>query len=180
MKPEQFAMSKPRLIIEDYFLGHTRAWGIFEDRFGNLRRQFTVDIEGSWQGDEFVLDERFAYSDGELDRRTWRITKVGGDRYRGRAADVIGVAEGRSAGNALNWQYDLDLKVGNRTWRVAFDDWMFLQPDGLLMNRARLSKWGVNIGEVTLVFQRWPRGEQSAIPAGGGTLAGFTPRAAAE
>jgi hypothetical protein len=43
---------------------------------------------------------------------------------------------------------------------------MFLQPDGILMNRAEVSKWGIMIGEVTLVFQRWPLRNQSAMPAG--------------
>jgi hypothetical protein len=49
---------------------------------------------------------------------------------------------------------------------VKFDDWMFLQPDGILMNRARVTKWGIAIGEVTLMFQRWPRRDQAAMPAG--------------
>lgn len=28
-----------RLVPEEYFAGDTEAWGIFEDRFGTLRRQ---------------------------------------------------------------------------------------------------------------------------------------------
>ena len=156
MKPEQFAGTQPEFILEDYFLGSTRAWGIFEDRFGDLRRQFVVDITGSWQGDTFVLDERFTYSDGETDQRVWKITKAAPGEYYGIADDVIGTAQGKAAGNALNWQYDLNLKVGDGTWRVHFDDWMFLQPDGILLNRARVSKWGIAIGEVTLAFQRRP------------------------
>ena len=156
MQPEQFAAAEPKLRVEEFFLGKTRGWGIFEDRFGNLRRQFVVDIDGAWQGEVFVMSERFRYSDGETQERVWRITQHGADGYRGRAADVIGEAEGIAAGNALNWRYDLNLKVGDDTWRVAFDDWMFLQPDGILLNRARMSKLGIEIGEVTLVFQRWP------------------------
>lgn len=166
MKPEQFADAQPTLRVEDYFLGKTRGWGVFEDRFGDLRRQFVVDIDGAWQGDVFVMEERFVYSDGETDERVWRIAKRGPDRYEGRAGDVIGAAEGIAAGNALNWRYEMDLKVGDATWRVRFDDWMFLQPDGILINRARVSKWGFEIGEVTLMFQRWPRQDQAAVPAG--------------
>ena len=66
MKPTDFKESTPALVIEDYFAGETRAWGLFEDRFGTLRRQFTVDITGTWDGDQLVLDERFRYSDGDL------------------------------------------------------------------------------------------------------------------
>ncbi len=153
MQPEDFKDTGPQLKIEEYFLGDTRAWGIFEDRFGKLRRQFVVDITGTMDGDELVLDERFDYADGEKDRRVWRIRKLDEHNYEGRADDVIGVAKGVSYGNALNWSYDLDLEIGDNSLRVHFNDWMFLQPDGVLMNRARVTKWGVNIGEVTLMFK---------------------------
>jgi len=44
MKPEDFEGREPRFVLEEYFAGKTKAWGIFQDRFGTLRRQFTVDI----------------------------------------------------------------------------------------------------------------------------------------
>lgn len=153
MQSEDFKDTGPKLKIEEYFLGETRAWGIFEDRFGKLRRQFVVDITGTMDGDELVLDERFDYADGEKDRRVWRIRKLDEHNYEGRADDVIGVAKGVSYGNALNWSYDLDLQIGDNSLRVHFNDWMFLQPDGVLMNRARVTKWGFDIGEVTLMFK---------------------------
>ena len=152
MKPIDFKDTEPQLAIESYFAGKTQAWGLFEDRFGRLRRQFTVDITGTWDGKELVLDERFQYSDGEKDQRIWRIIKTSDHTYEGKAADVIGIARGESYGNALNWQYDMDLKVSDSTLRVHFDDWMFLQPGGVLINRAKVTKFGVEIGEVTLVF----------------------------
>lgn len=154
MKPEDFKDATPALVLEEYFVGETRAWGLFEDRFGRLRRQFTVEIEGSWDGELLILDERFVFSDGERDRRVWRITKTGPNTYEGRADDVIGVARGEALGNALNWRYDMDLKVGDGTLRVHFNDWMFLQPSGVLLNRARVSKFGISIGEVTLAFMK--------------------------
>lgn len=154
MKVEDFAAAEPELLIEDYFDGRTRAWGIFEDRFGNLRRQFVVDIEGTWDGKELTLDEDFLFSDGETDRRIWKIVKQDDHRYEGRSEDILGTAQGESRGNAFNWTYVIDLKVGDDKLRVRFDDWMFLQPDGVLLNRARVTKWGVEVGQVTLVFQK--------------------------
>lgn len=162
MKPTDFSGTTPQLRIEEYFAGQTRAWGIFEDRFGNLRRQFVVDIDGKWDGETLVLDESFLYSDGEKDRRVWTIRKIDAHRYEGQAADVIGIAVGEAYGNALNWQYDMDLKVGESTLRVHFNDWMFLQESGVLVNRARVSKFGIEIGEVTLFFQKSTRKSESA------------------
>lgn len=162
MQPSDFKDTEPRLEIESYFAGRTRAWGLFEDRFGTVRRQFTVDIDGTWDGDELVLDERFTYSDGETDRRVWRIRRTGEHEYEGRAGDVVGVARGTAYGNALNWRYRMDLKVGDGTLRVHFDDWMFLQPSGVLLNRAEVTKFGVAIGRVTLSFAK-PDSAASAL-----------------
>lgn len=167
MKPENFAGREPNLVLEEYFVGKTRAWGIFEDRFGDLRREFVVDIDGTWDGRELVLDENFVYADGETDRRVWRIVRTGEHAYRGEAADVVGPAVGTVYGNALNWRYDFDLDVGERTVRVSFDDWMFLQPDGILINRAKVRKWGFELGSVTLFFRR----ADAAAQAGAATAA---------
>lgn len=152
MKPEEFESATPQFFLEEYFAGETQAWGLFEDRFGRLRRQFTVDIVGEWDGETLILDERFRYSDGETERRVWEITKTGPHSYEGRADDVVGVARGEAYGNALNWQYEMDLNVGDGTMRVRFNDWMFLQPSGVLLNRARVSKFGIDIGQVTVAF----------------------------
>ena len=154
MKPEDFQGQEPRLIIEDYFQGKVKAWGVFEDRFGNLRRQFQVDIDGIWDGKELVLDEYFIYADGERDRRIWRIRKIDEHTYEGRADDVLGTAAGRQFGHVLNWRYDMILKIRGMDVKVHFNDWMYLQPDGMLLNRARVSKWGIELGEVTLAFRK--------------------------
>lgn len=154
MKPADFADAQPRLVLEEYFVGRTQAWGLFQDRFGNVKRQFTVEITGTWNGELLVLEEHFLYNDGETDQRVWTIRKGPDGRYEGQAADVVGSASGLSAGNALNWAYVMDLKVGDGTLRVNFDDWMFLQPGGAMINRARVSKWGFDIGEVTLFFMK--------------------------
>ncbi|MEA1989344.1 MAG: DUF3833 family protein, partial [Pseudomonadota bacterium] len=72
------------------------------------------------------------------------------------ADDVIGEAIGESAGNALNWRYTLDLPYKDSTIHVAFNDWMFLHSKDTMMNIASVTKWGFNVGEVTLFFNKKP------------------------
>ncbi len=154
MSVEQYQNKTPHFVIEDYFLGHTRAWGIFQNRKGQVERQFTVEILGKMVAGNLVLEEDFVYADGTLDRRVWTINKIDAHHYEGRAADVIGHATGRAYGNALNWAYTLNLPYQDGTVQVQFDDWMFLQKDGVLINRAKMTKFGFFLGEVTLVFQK--------------------------
>jgi hypothetical protein len=46
------------------------------------------------------------------------------------------------------------LPVDGRVWHVDFDDWMYLMDDRVMLNKATMSKWGVQLGEVTLSFTR--------------------------
>lgn len=155
---EDYAQNTPKLELFGYFNGQTQAWGQFQDRSGKVIRRFVVDIEGkiSADGQKLVLDEKFIYDDGEKQQRIWIITQTAANRFVGEAADVIGQAQGESAGNALNWRYTLDLPYKDSSIHVEFDDWMFLQDEQTLINRASVSKWGFHVGEVTLFFRKSP------------------------
>jgi len=150
--PADYASEKPLLDLKTYFNGELVAHGVFTDRSGKVARRFVVQMTGTWQGAQGTLDERFTYSDGKTERRVWRLTDEGGGRWTGRADDVVGVAEGRSAGNALNWRYTLALPVDGKVYEVQFDDWMYLVDDKVMLNKAVMSKFGIRLGEVTLSF----------------------------
>ena len=150
---------QPGLDLAEFFAGDSVAYGIFEDRFGNLRRQFRVNMTGTVEGDTLTLVEDFLYDDGERADRTWVIRKTGTDErgitsYEGSAADVSGTASGRVAGNALNWEYDVVLEMSGSEVEVHFDDWIYRQDEDVAINRAFISKFGVEIGSVTIVFLR--------------------------
>ncbi|MEM9880881.1 MAG: DUF3833 domain-containing protein [Pseudomonadota bacterium] len=153
-KISDFQGKTPEFDLADYFTGTTKAYGLFEDRFGKFRRTFVVDIVGERDGDTLVLTEDFLYDDGETEQRIWRINQTPDGNYTGTFGDIIGEATGELNGNALHWTYKMNLKVGDDTWKVGFDDWMILQPDGILLNRAYVSRWGLEIGQVTLSFRK--------------------------
>ena len=152
--PADYAAEKPLLDLKQYFNGELVAHGIFSDRSGKVARRFTVLMTCTWNGPQGTLDERFTYSDGKTERRVWRLTDEGKGRWTGRADDVVGVAEGQVAGNALNWHYTLALPVDGKTYEVQFDDWMYLMDDRVMLNKAAMSKFGFHLGEVTLSFTK--------------------------
>jgi len=82
------------------------------------------------------------------------LEKTSETTFSGTAENVIGLATGEVAGNAFNWTYKFRLKVGDSYWNVKFDDWMFLQEDGVLINKARVYRWGFHIGTVILSFSK--------------------------
>jgi hypothetical protein len=152
--PADYAAERPVLDLKTYFNGELVAHGIFTDRSGKVARRFVVQMTGTWQGKEGVLDERFTYSDGATERRVWKLTDEGGGRWSGRADDVLGVAAGVAAGNALNWRYTLKLPVDGKVYEVQFDDWMYLMDERVMLNKAVMSKFGIRLGEITLSFYK--------------------------
>ncbi len=144
----------PELRLEAYFDGQVNACGVFQDRFGRVRRQFVCDIDGRYADGVLTLDETFRYDDGEVEARAWKIACLPGGRYEGTAPGVQGVAKGAREGNRFAWTYPYGLKVGARTWTVIFTDQMFLQPDGVIVNTVRVSKLGLDLGYATIAFRR--------------------------
>ncbi len=152
--PSDYAAEQPVLDLKTYFNGPLTAHGLFTDRGGKVQRRFVVQLVGRWQGDVGTLEEDFLYSDGKKERRVWTLTALGDGRYKGTAADVIGEARGEARGNALRWSYTLRLPVGDKTYDVQFDDWMYLMDGHVMLNKARMSKFGFDLGEVTLAFHK--------------------------
>jgi hypothetical protein len=99
------------------------------------------------------LDERFRYDDGETQTRVWTLVRQSDNSWRGRAGDVIGEAIGQTAGNALHWNYTL-LPVDDKQYEVQMDDWMYQMDERTLINRTSMSKFGVEVGQVTLFFRK--------------------------
>jgi len=152
MKPIDFKGQKPRLIIEDYLSGNVKAWGILQDRSGKVTRQFSADLNGRWDGKQLILDENFNWSDGEIQKRQWQITKLDEHNYEGTAGDVVGKAKGYSYGPAFKFEYVLLVPIKGKEIKITFDDWIFKQDDKVAINRAIMTKFGFKVAELTVMF----------------------------
>ena len=148
----------PKFDLASYFDGTIKAWGIVQDRSGQVVNRFDADIEASQDGDTIVLDEVFRYYDakqavGQPTKRVWRIEQ-NARGYWGTAGDILGQATGTSYGNALQWTYDMALPVNGSTYRVRFDDWIWAMNDDVIINRSYIKKFGITWAEVTIFMQK--------------------------
>lgn len=153
------ALSNRALNLEEYFDGNLVARGQFQDVFGTVRRQFDVKIKGDWNGKQLTLVEDFVYEDKSTEQRVWTLVKTGPDSWQGTAPGVIGVAVGEEKGDRFNWRYTIDLPVPSvgttpKTVRVSFDDWIWLQSGGRAFNRAYMKRYGVDVGDVSISFEK--------------------------
>jgi hypothetical protein len=152
---ENYKTQQPSFDLETFFNGKVTAWGIVQNRSGEVVQRFIVNIDGSIQDDKLILDETFEYSmgDGPL-KRIWTLTKNENGTYTGRAGDIAGDATGTSYGNAFNFAYEMDLDVDGTTYRVNFDDWFFAMDSNNMMNRSYIKKFGIVMAEVSIFMQK--------------------------
>lgn len=151
---EDYKEVSPQFNLFQYFEGKTLAWGMVQDYSEQQTRRFEVVIEGSVENDVLTLTEDFVFADGEVTQRIWVIERLDNGEYIGRAGDIIGVATGKELGNALQWQYDFELVMDDSTLVVSFDDWMYRQDSKHVFNLTKIKKFGVEVGQITLFFQK--------------------------
>ncbi|MBG0759049.1 hypothetical protein BOO22_06440 [Vibrio cidicii] len=150
----QYKANSPTFDLFGYFVGKTHAWGMVQDYSGLQTRRFEVAIVGQVSGNQLTLVEDFVFDDGEVDQRIWTITRLDNGQYQGEADDIVGVAHGAEQGNALQWQYDFELKMDDSTVTVTFDDWLYRQDDKHVFNLTKIKKFGIEVGTITLFFQK--------------------------
>ena len=151
---DYYSDTTPKADIKEYFNGHVKGWGVVQDWRGRVVNRFDIDMVGKWNGDTGTLTEHFVYYDGKKQERIWTIKKLPDGKYVGTAADIIDKADGKVNGSAVQWRYTMDLPVGDTTYRLNFDDWMWQMNDGVLINRSYLKKFGITVAELSLFMQK--------------------------
>jgi len=151
---EHYKNSSPEFNFKTFFNGELKAYGVVQDYKGELTRKLVVNMNASWQGSQGVIEEDFVYDDGETQRRVWNVTLNDDNTLTGTAADVTGIAKGKSTGSVFHWNYNVELPYDGSTLNVNFDDWMYLVTQSRLINRTSIVKFGIEVGEVTLVIEK--------------------------
>lgn len=159
LRPGDFAGSKTNLQPDDYFLGHTRSWGVTENRAGEPISHFTTDSFGKREtGGNVQIEQTFHYQGGRTQQRTWNVHRLNEHEFEATANDVVGKARGEAQGNVFRWEYTIALKPGNPFSRVRLRQWMYL-PEGTdtMFTRVEVRKFGIIVQQITESFQRLPR-----------------------
>lgn len=149
-----YLKNEPKFNLKNYFTGPIKAWGLVQNRSGQVIQQFDIIMLGTWNDKQGTLVEDFSFYDGKKQRRIWTITDKGNGVYEGRADDILGNADGFTFGNAGQWTYSMDVPVKDGSYRMKFDDWMWVMHDGVLINRSYMKKFGITFAEITIFMQK--------------------------
>ncbi|MCH8536263.1 MAG: DUF3833 domain-containing protein [Alkalimonas sp.] len=149
-----YQAEQPQLLLNEFFVGSGRAYGVLQDWRGRQTLRFSADLCGEWQGSQGDLYEVFYFSDGRVEYRHWQLQLHADGRVSGTAHDVVGEASGQLAGNALYWEYSLRIPYQGRELDVRVKDWMYLVSDDQIINRTSMHKFGIKVADLTLSLQQ--------------------------
>lgn len=157
-----YAAETPLLDLRDYLNGSFTASGVFIGLSGLVSRRFVISMEGSWKDNSGKLNEDFIYHNGEVGNRCWNLIFQDNNSFSMTAEDVEGIGKGAQCGNAVVMSYRLKIPRGQSEIVVTMEDWLYLMDDGTLINKARMSKFGIKVGEVIAAFYKV--GSKNSVP----------------
>lgn len=143
-----------KFVPEDFFSGRLKASGMFIDRFGNIQKRFSADVECQPENDGFILNENFIFDDGKTEQRIWHISRSSDSNYIGKTDDVRDIAKGHLTDIGLLWRYDFYLELFGRRVLVNFNDKMIMQSKDVVLNHATITKFGLKLGELFISFHK--------------------------
>lgn len=151
---EDSALPEPVFNLEEYFNGPLTAYGVVRDRGGRQTRSFQMTLIGSWEDGIGTLQETILFNDGERSQRTWTIQRAEEGHWTATAGDVIGEARFAARGNTLRLDYVLRVPYKGKSLDLKVEDWLYLQPDGLVLNQSVLKKWGLRVGDILTLIRK--------------------------
>jgi hypothetical protein len=161
--PAPVSFARVPLQLEKFFIRPTRGVGTFVGTLANLRRDFTVDTVGQFDGRTLVLKEAIVYADGARENAEWRFVRTGSGRYLGRRTGVDGIVPISSADGIITMGYVAEVTgADGKTSRLRFDDILEQLDANTVLNTANVSFLGLSVGRVEITFKAKSGGKVKA------------------
>jgi hypothetical protein len=137
------------ITLDGAFAGRAVGAGVFRVDLTGSERRFRARLNGTLRGDRLTVVEDFIYDDGQENRLTWVFDRAGPGRWTGRREDTVGLAQVVETGSEVRLSYVADFDGGEGTvTRLGFEDVIYRQPDGRIINDAVVTRWGVPVATV--------------------------------
>lgn len=151
---EHYNGKKPKMDFKNFFKGKVKGTGVIFDYMGRQIRSFKVIIDGTVDDNKLTMDEEFDFDDGEKQYRVWKVQFAKNNDFTATAGDVIGDATGRQRGNAVNLKYTLNIPYKDSSINLKMDDFMYMVTEKTILNRTKMKKFGVKVGEVIIFMEK--------------------------
>lgn len=161
--PEHYAGGQTgQFDIRTQFNGPILCEGVIFGPLGRVSSRFEAEFECRWEGNICVMEEVFRYDDGSVQNRAWNLALGNDGRIKATADDVVGTGTGVQMGDAVQLKYKLRLPEGSGGHVLDVVDWMYLAPNGAIINRSQFRKFGFQVAELVATMRPMPSEERKA------------------
>ena len=94
------------------------------------------------------------YDSGDEVLREWNLTLGNDGRIRATASDVVGEGQGVQSGPTVQLKYKYKLPDEQGGHVLDTTDWMYLAPNGTIVNRSQFRKYGIKVAELVATMRR--------------------------
>jgi len=163
MNRERTGMTAGELDLRSYLRGPVKAAGLVLGRSGKLMMRYTIDMVGTLTGSRLILDEQCLYETGDIETRHWQMEFADDAAFTATAEGVVGHAVGWQRGHEAQMRYRYRIPRKSGSVVVSIVDRFFLMDDGTLLNRGRMSKFGITVGELYTSLRQTPDAPPIAV-----------------
>ena len=156
-----FSGKGPQFDPRTHLNGPILCEGVLYGPLGRVSSRFVARMHGTWDGNRATLTEAFTYDSGKTQDREWRLALSNDGTQRAEADDLDGPGHGRTEGPACEMHYRIRLPAEDGGHVLDVTDWMYLMPNGTILNRSQFRKWGFKVAELIATMRPMPE----AVPA---------------
>ncbi|QYX57235.1 DUF3833 domain-containing protein [Roseovarius sp. SCSIO 43702] len=153
-KPGCYAETVPYFALQDVLKGDLVCDGVIYGPRGHVISRFNADITMHWDGNRGRMVERFRYASGAVQDREWWLEVDEDGAIRADADDLVDVGRGRQSGATVEMRYRIRLPDEGGGHVLSVRDWMYLTPDGVVVNRSQFRKFGFKVAELVATIRR--------------------------
>jgi hypothetical protein len=153
-RPEDYTGGSDQIDLRKHLSGAIKCDGVIYGPTGRVVSRFTGDFMARWQGNRGVMQEHFAYDSGNIQDREWRLELGNDGSIRAEADDLVGIGHGRQLGSAARLCYRIRLPEEAGGHVLSVTDWMYLAPNGAVVNRSQFRKFGIKVAELVATMRR--------------------------
>ena len=151
--PEDYGDSEDYFDVRTHLNGPIICEGVIYGPLGRVTSRFVGEFEASWEGNVGVMKEHFRYDNGVTRDREWHLQLGNDGQIKATAPDVVGTGSGIQMGSAVQLKYRFRLPEESGGHVLDTVDWMYLAPNGTIVNRSQFRKFGIQVAELVATMR---------------------------
>lgn len=153
-KPADYADGDLQFDVREHLNGPIECEGVIYGPTGRVTSRFIGHFNASWNGNKGYMSEEFRYDSGTVQHREWHLTLGKDGEIKAEAPDLIGTGTGTQAGSAVQLKYRIQLPDEAGGYVLDTVDWMYLAPNGSIVNRSQFRKFGFKVAELVATMRK--------------------------